>query len=452
MNHVEQHELIYVLAHPSENKYVEYKGWLDLTEDRGRAKLAKHAIAIANSGGGKIVLGMTEPKNAEESWISEARPDVVSPYTDDMVSSAIHKYADPMPECKLEYANHPTSGVSHAIVIVFGGLTEPVIAKRGYPKELIQHRCYVRKLGPARSEEPKSALEWRELLDRCVKANHISLVDAVRGIFDGRLVTAPAVPSSEEILLDFVQESRDCWEKLVSDLPQDDLARLSYGKFEFSFSLTSFSAFTSMKDLHDYMVRARDSRISKYEPFWYGVQDAHTPKFSQTTLEAWMGNPDGRVSSFLHALDCSYWRATQDGQFFHIEGMYEDIGLKNMTPGTRFERGYAIRRIGAFLMYISQLADLLNSDSEVLVFGQFSGMQNRKLFIEKDFWNRTVKNISLDDTASFGPISIEVSRLQNNLEEAVRNLLQDVYERFDYFKLKTDLVAAEIEILRTRGY
>jgi hypothetical protein len=53
-------ELRSLLHTPSESLSVEYKSWLDLAQNPGKANLAKAAIALANEGGGIIVLGMRE--------------------------------------------------------------------------------------------------------------------------------------------------------------------------------------------------------------------------------------------------------------------------------------------------------------------------------------------------------------------------------------------------------
>lgn len=50
-------ELLPLVAEPREDLAAEYKGWLDLTETNHKAVLAKAAIAIANHGGGYIIIG-----------------------------------------------------------------------------------------------------------------------------------------------------------------------------------------------------------------------------------------------------------------------------------------------------------------------------------------------------------------------------------------------------------
>ena len=452
MDHLEQQELLDLLTHPRETKHVEYKAWLNLKEDRGRAKLAKHAIAIANAGGGKIVLGMSEPKNAEESWKSEPRPDDVLPYSEDMVSSAIQKFADPMPECKLEYASHPTSGVSHAIIVVHGGLTEPVIAKKPYKKELIEHRCYIRKLGPPRSEEPKSALEWRELLDRCVRANRASLVEAIRGVVDGRLVAEPARPQETDLLGEFAQESRERWNLLINELEVDDPARLPHGRFEFCFSLPSVIALSGPKELNDVLDKARNRNHSSYGPFWQRSLESHEPYTHDGALEAWNGNPNERKSWWGQPFRCSFWRATSDGRFYHIEGLYEDSRLKGIAPGELFETMFPIRRAGSFLMFASEIAELWGSVDQVLVSGKYSGLKDRKLYNEADIWDERVRNRSKDDAITIGPKPVSASSVRVNLPEITHELLADLYQTFWFVELKPATVATQIALLKQRGY
>ena len=49
-----------LIEEPMERLEVEHKDWLDLRDARHRAVLAKAAIALANHGGGYIVIGMVE--------------------------------------------------------------------------------------------------------------------------------------------------------------------------------------------------------------------------------------------------------------------------------------------------------------------------------------------------------------------------------------------------------
>ncbi|MCV0369525.1 hypothetical protein [Filomicrobium sp.] len=77
-------ELQPLLAEPREDLSVEYKGWLDLRTNDHRALLAKASIALANHGGGFIIIGFDE---VEDVLRPIARPSDVPLITQDAAIS-----------------------------------------------------------------------------------------------------------------------------------------------------------------------------------------------------------------------------------------------------------------------------------------------------------------------------------------------------------------------------
>src|SRR5262249_53881888 len=57
---------------------------------------------------------------------SQPRPPGMARYNQDNINAAIERFADPAFHCSLMFAEHPTTGVEHAFVIVPGGMTVPV--------------------------------------------------------------------------------------------------------------------------------------------------------------------------------------------------------------------------------------------------------------------------------------------------------------------------------------
>ena len=68
-----------LLVEPREDLDVEVKNWLDLKSDENaKANFAKAALALANNGGGIIIIGMTE---TDEGMVpSEGRPRSLEAY------------------------------------------------------------------------------------------------------------------------------------------------------------------------------------------------------------------------------------------------------------------------------------------------------------------------------------------------------------------------------------
>ena len=80
MTNLEQQRLITLLTEPRETLNVEYKSWLDLSSSHGKATIAKAAIALANIGGGTIVLGMKEDESDKATPQSKPRPSNIALY------------------------------------------------------------------------------------------------------------------------------------------------------------------------------------------------------------------------------------------------------------------------------------------------------------------------------------------------------------------------------------
>lgn len=170
-----------LILEPAETLEVEYKEWLDLRGKPHKAKLAKELIALRNHGGGHVVLGFSDPE-----MDPSAQPEGYDYVTTDYINGIVAAYADPAFHCG-------TSSVrKHLVITVPAGVTVPVRSKRGAEHdEIIRDRYYIRRPGPA-SEPPQSALEWDDLLRRCIGNRDAELEDLVR-----RIVRVMRTPSEE---------------------------------------------------------------------------------------------------------------------------------------------------------------------------------------------------------------------------------------------------------------
>lgn len=177
-------ELQALLQFPNEKLTVEYKSWLDFSGNSGKATLAKAAIALANEGGGVIVLGMREDTQRGGSLESQPRPATMQRYSQDELNAAINYYADPKIHCELAFAEHVESKNEHAFVLVPRGMTVPVMSVRHCDGVIASQRCYVRKPGP-KSEEPFTSEKWRGVMERGIVARRESMLDAIRTIVYG---------------------------------------------------------------------------------------------------------------------------------------------------------------------------------------------------------------------------------------------------------------------------
>lgn len=89
-------ELSELIDAPVERLHVEYNSWIDFADTKTRANLARHTAAIANSGGGHIVLGIDDD-NRSCVWSAKR-------YDAEIPISMISLHGSPQRRC------HPAGG------------------------------------------------------------------------------------------------------------------------------------------------------------------------------------------------------------------------------------------------------------------------------------------------------------------------------------------------------
>jgi predicted HTH transcriptional regulator len=157
-----------LLIDPHETLEVEHKEWIDIVGNNDhKAILAKALIALANHGGGFVILGLSQTQQGVVA--APNRPPDLTGYTPDTVNSIVNAYAEPTFHCDLNVVERP-DGQSYPVVSVPGGHRVPIKAKRDGPngQTVKQNTYYVRRPGP-QSEGPQNGREWDV---KCARSAH----------------------------------------------------------------------------------------------------------------------------------------------------------------------------------------------------------------------------------------------------------------------------------------
>ncbi|PWJ89534.1 putative DNA-binding protein [Mesorhizobium loti] len=434
-----QSDLLDLLLLPNETLSNEYKSWLDLTDTASKAVLAKAAIALANHGGGVIVVGM---RGAQGSTLeSQPMPDNVKRYDPDAVNAAVNRYADPKIHCDLQFATHPGTGIEHAFITVPGTSVVPVMSARDYEKVIASQRCYIRKPGP-KSEEPFTSEEWRSLLSRCVQAGREALLDGIRTILQGQALEVPTANETDQ-LAQFASKSRERWESLIAPLPVNDPARFSLGSYEQAFQLLDVPAAAGLGRLRDRLDEAGNTVLTGWGPFVNLRRPPIGPIPVNDGIEAWVGHPKEEHRSGRH---CDFWRAEITGLMYEIRSFDEDFSEK-VSPGTGIDLTLPIWRVGETLLFVARVAKQFEEDPEIAIRIQYSGLQGRELKSLFD-WRAPLfeRDIHVDTIVLQG--RAKASQILDTTSEVVLPLLRPLYEAFGFYELKMELVASELARLR----
>jgi predicted HTH transcriptional regulator len=125
--------LLELLRNPAEDLAFEIKEWLNLSDNAHKARLAQALIALANHGGGAVLIGYAEQGNG--SFIpAEPRPADLSGYTSDVVNEISRAYLNPPVHCDVRHIAHPDTGFLFPVISVPGGHSIPIMARRGGPQ------------------------------------------------------------------------------------------------------------------------------------------------------------------------------------------------------------------------------------------------------------------------------------------------------------------------------
>jgi hypothetical protein len=438
-----------LLAEPRETLDIEVKEWLDITNNDHRATVAKEIIALANHGGGYLIVGFRE--GADGAFMpAENSPANLEVWSQDAIQSIVARYIDPAIQCRVSHRPRPGTNILHPIIAVPGGQRIPVRAKAGSPSNvLVPHRTYIRRAGPA-SEEPQTGEEWDRLLERCLQNRKSELQEAMRSILEGVVpVASPRQPTRLEELLQFEHAAIVRWSSLVSPLPADSHSRFPLGYVDFGAAIDgTFDTIPlpTLRDVIDREVR----NYSGWPPFVTINRAPFAPRAVDGTVEFWRGTEEH--DTFDKPDHHDFWRVSPSGLFFTRRGYAEDSWVGRLEPGTGIDITSPTWKLGEAILEVGFIARALNvdDDSNLILHCAWHGLAGRELVSERNP-NRTVTPGRTAAQTSYEKTAVvRLGALPGSLPELVFEILSPLYELFDFFQLPKRLVEEELAQLRSR--
>ncbi|WP_258359418.1 AlbA family DNA-binding domain-containing protein [Moorella sulfitireducens] len=446
-------ELQALLVHPREDLHIEVKDWLDLSNEEHKANLAKAMLALANSGGGYILLGFTQ---GDAGYIpQQPRPKDVQMYSHDSVTGIIRSYADPPFHCEVYHVPHPDTGEPFPIILVPGGHRVPIRAKRSGPgdRHVRENTYYIRRPGPS-SEPPRTAQEWDDLLRRCLLAHREELLNSIRAILLGE-PSSPEVglEAARKTLDEWISQSRMRWKAAVTQrLGKDGWGRYEHGTWSVAYAIIgNVEPPSSLSGLVE-LLREVKGHESGWPPWWVPTRDPIKPYPYGDVVECLIAEPE-RLSDGAHS---DFWRASREGKLFLIRGYQEDsydAQHRGIQPGTIVDLVLPIWRVGECLLHAHRLATRLAGQSaSVLIRFTWEGLANRVL----SSWVRPERYLSYDRRCYQNTVTSELlisaGDIADQLPEAVKEVTKPLYEAFEFFDMPPAVIREELERMRKRHY
>jgi len=446
-----------LLSRAHEELDTELKGWLDLSSEMHKANLAQAILALANHGGGFILLGFAKANGA---WApAEPRPSDLNMYSQDSINAVVQRYADPPFHCNVYHVPHPQTGQPFPIVVVPGGHRAPIRSKRDGPnQEHVQRNTYyIRRPGP-QSAPPQSGQEWDELISRCVMAGRDDLLGRIREILQGSGGTSHGEleVGKKKAFESWIDESTTRFKSLVAQqLSNEKPSRYSKGTWHVAYSILGNPRSLTLADLLE-TLRKVQGHETGWPPWWVPTSDSIAPYPYQGVIECWLKETgpvlfgEARPDVFRHTGHSDFWRASPIGMMFLLRGYQEDSSPR-LEPGTALDLTIPIWRTGECLLHAQRLAKTLEAESTSVVFRfTWEGLSERRLisWAEPRRILFEPKGPSRQDTVT-SEIAVSADEISAMLPEIVAAIVGPLYEPFDFFVPPTTMIQEELSKMRT---
>lgn len=154
------HALLYV---EMETPTLDYKESVDLSTRDGCAGLAKDVIAMANAGGGTIIIGVAEKTKGQFERVGLSNT-ILEAFETTLVNKSLRSFMDP--SIYVGVRKVADGGETFVFLQIPGAEGAPILAKKNNQNaSLYQGRIYIRNTA-AESREITDYLELKQLLDR----------------------------------------------------------------------------------------------------------------------------------------------------------------------------------------------------------------------------------------------------------------------------------------------
>tara|TARA_R110001632_G_scaffold13841_1_gene47172 strand:+ start:190 stop:1665 length:1476 start_codon:yes stop_codon:yes gene_type:complete len=399
-----QKELLQIADYPTESVATEIKGWIDPSSAHGCSKVIKAVAALANTGGGKLVVGVAKDGNLDAGNLP---PDWKALFDADSVQLKISQFISTDCVVEIVHVDHGGKQLVGIFVEPCGQypfvLSKPVVASvNGKNKELVKaNTVFVRTLssnGTYSSSEAKAG-DLVKLLDRCFEAREADIARFIkRHLSDSDILkqsgckliepASGATPPST----DFTTTTKDFMKTSLTAL-EDVLVTPRKGfaeRFGISFlGAREVSCAILNAPESDYSnVAFRDRVLSSNPrltgwPLWLDTRHRSEREQAPRLINGGWQALLMRKSEDAWFNHFDFWRISRPGLFYHFRGLEDDLNaeFRNFEPGTKLDFGLAVLRAAEAIYLTRHFSRNLYEEAELelQITFRWSGLMEREL-------------------------------------------------------------------------
>ena len=166
-----------LLEYAAESKDVDYKSAVKFDEGTDfAAKLVKHILAFANSGGGYMIIGYKEQIDGSLAPDPSITDEIVASYEITRLCQYVEKYLDGQDRIKIKIYKEEFAGIKYPIIKVARFQQYPCVCTKNFTSPVTREailesdRVYIRTDGARTlvAATVKTSPEWRQLIGECI--------------------------------------------------------------------------------------------------------------------------------------------------------------------------------------------------------------------------------------------------------------------------------------------
>jgi len=355
-------ELVAVIVQNFESKSLDYKAPLnwETAEKKDRCSLVKDIIAFANTGGGFIVIGVSEADDGFE--LTGLTLEQVGSFEASALCTFVQNYADPPINLRVQKVTHEQR--NFIILEIPRFADTPHLCQKDFPGVLSDRALYVR-TDNNESAPIKSSADFRAVIEAAIRNRKDSLLSSFRAILTGPLTEAPTARQAEQQFQGQVEAARQRFDDVYS------LGEKDYSFFiETVFVLQEFDPYRFTSDqLHQGANKATAS-FTGWPFLFIHWNRSDCLSFTDEGIEGNIATQD-----FANKDIFDFWKFNESGLFYKKE-LNPYSGSK---PAVVSAPGI-VRHFAEAIYCMTRLYEDLLDDSEVVELRvTFLGMRNRSL-------------------------------------------------------------------------
>ncbi len=311
-------ELKNLILHPYESKELDFKGpmaWHG-NDKKACCEIVKDILAMANTKGGFIVIGVEETKNGFS--LKGLTTDQIASFQSEEINRFVQRYAEPPINTTLSKIEH--DGKSFVIISVPQFSSVPHICKTEYPKVLTKPTLYVR-TDNNESAPISTTNDFHAVIESAISKRELSLLTAIRSIIKGHELYKDQNQTIKEYYTDQISHAIKAFE---NKNPLKDKNYIGYREVTF-YPISSFD--NKRFEIPKLKEALRQASVNfKGWPFIFVSDDPRELYAIQDGIELLTAFTDFNGNDRI-----DFWRLYTSGLFYYRTLMWEEFQDRKRT-------------------------------------------------------------------------------------------------------------------------